>query len=223
MIAVIALAGCFAPAPRARPTPIAPTAPLCPNAPVGAGSVDLTLVAGDGIDDPQLDRAVGLLTGRLARQGITVERLLGVRAFGARYALGRRPGVPGAPLGPLADWVPDDATVHLLIVEQVVDPGAALAGEIVLAGVGIPPRAEVSPAVRRLQDALPDGAPPWLVVDRDALVDPRTGGDLLVHELGHALGLPHDPASAVATTAASGCTPGFTAAQLQALGWSAPR
>lgn len=199
-----------------RPSAIAPTRPLCPDTPSGSGTVDLTLVRGDGVTDATLARAVALLRGRLVLQGLEVGELAGPVELGARFALGRRPDQAGAELGPLADFL--GATregLHLVVVHAVVDPGSALARDIRLTGLGVHPTAAVTPEAELVRRALPAGFAPTLVVAGPALHAVDAGGTLLVHELGHALGLPHSAATVMTTAPTTGpCLQGFSQAEL---------
>lgn len=211
---LLALA-CGGPPTFTRAVPAHPVLPLCADTPRAEGTLDLTLVRGAGVSDATLSHAVSLLEGRLGLQGIELGTISGPEDLGARYALGRPPNAPGASLGPLADFLKTSHQgVQLVVVEAVVDPRSALAGDIHLAGLGVHPSAVVSPEAEVVRAALPAGFDPTLVVAAPALTT-EAGGDLLLHELGHALGLSHANETIMTPGPQEGpCVQGFSQQEL---------
>lgn len=168
---------------------------------------------GEGVGEADVRRAVALLAGRLALQGVQVDVRGPLRELGSRYALGRSPAEPGPELGALVAFAREPAEgVQLLVVDRIVDPRSALARSIVLEGFGIHPSGPVSEEAGVVRDALRPVVP-LLVVERGALSTVDRGGRLLLHELGHATGSAHG--DAVMRPEAPPCLDGFTDAQLR--------
>lgn len=198
--------------PLARLPPVAPAGAPCAPLPRTRARVTLTAVRGEGVAPSELSRAVALLEGRLGIQDIELDPRPTALQLGARHALGRSPADAGPALGPLASFLGEDRQgLHLVVVDGVVDPRSPLAGSIFLEGFGIAPDGPASPEVDQVRQALTPRFP-VLVVDRGALEEPGGGARLLVHELGHALGLPHG--EGVMEPGPHPCVDGFSASQL---------
>ncbi|MCB9669587.1 MAG: hypothetical protein H6734_08970 [Alphaproteobacteria bacterium] len=200
------------PAPAVPVAGLPPVAPVCAELPKASGTVRVTPVRGVGVEDAEVDRALGLLAGRLALQGLTVDAVGPSVPLGSRYALGRSPAEEGPELGPLVGFLATEREgVHVVVVDGILDPRSSLARHLVLMGFGIGPGAAVSPEAEIVRSGL-EPRFPVVVVDRRGLQDADAGGRLLVHELGHARGLAHG--AGVMDPGGSACTDGFREADL---------
>lgn len=148
----------------------------------------IQVYAGAGVEDPE--RAGRMLQQALEERGMSATLAPQVTRIEARSLVGVRPG-DGEELGPLKAFVDAHArsgsTVHLVVLDAIVDPRSTLARSLKLEGLGLSVAGASTPAAEQLMAAIGPCAP-VLLVDDHAL-EPT----LLVHELGHALGLPHHP------------------------------
>lgn len=152
----------------------------------GATGLQVQLHAGTGVT--QAERAGSLLEQALRARGIEARVLAPVVKLEERSLVGVRPG-EGDELAPLKAFVRGHAakgdTVHLVVLEEVVDVRSPLARSLRLDGIGLSVEGASTPAAKQLMTEIGPCAP-VLLVDQDAL-----DASLLLHELGHALGLPH--------------------------------
>lgn len=208
MVLLLALMQACTPQPRAlpvdRPPSLLPPTPCAPL-PRAKGVIDVTLLHGAGVDDRTTVRTLGRLRGILQAQGLdlgTVHRL----ALRDRYAIGRAPNEGSR--HPFQGWPTVPETLHLAVVQAVVDPRSTLARSLRMDGIGL----SEHPGHATLYSPVP-----LVIVAEPAILDPSAAA-LLAHEMGHTADLSHtDGQDSMADTRGLACYPGWSSSQLKTI------